>query len=195
MLNHGTGINRVSSKLSPPDGNYHLREAWRSRAHGAAALSRVQCINVRSPRSYGYRTLKDYRLIIAMYSDGIDGDESGIGNLLLVAVMSCIDPSAVQTARPVFDAQNHVYAYAHKCIHARALNMYLNVVRCLSIKLLVHECRRITPEPDRACMEMSKFSVRRKQSKCAPLTSGGIPRSRESRRIKLYILRETRRSS
>lgn len=34
-----------------------------------------------------------------MYSDGIDDDESGIGNLLLVAVMSCIDPSAVQTAR------------------------------------------------------------------------------------------------
>lgn len=52
-----------------------------------------------------------------MYSDGIDADESGIGNLLLVAVMSCIDPSAVQTARPVFDAQNHVYAHAHKCIH------------------------------------------------------------------------------
>lgn len=50
-----------------------------------------------------------------MYSDGIDGDESGIGNLLLVAVMSCIDPSAVQTARPVFDAQNHVYAHAHEC--------------------------------------------------------------------------------
>lgn len=115
-----------------------------------------------------------------MYSDGIDGDESGIGNLLLAAVMSCIDPSAVQTARPVFDAQNHVYAYAYKCIHARALNMYLNVVRCLSIKLLVHECQRITPESDRARMEMSKFSARRKQSQRAPLTSGGIPRSRES---------------
>lgn len=53
--------------------------------------------------------------------------------------------------------------------------MYLNVVRCLSIKLLVHECRRITPEPDRARMEMSKFSARRKQSKRAPLTSEGIP--------------------
>lgn len=49
-----------------------------------------------------------------MYSDGIDGDESGIGNLLLVAVMSCIDPSAVQTARLVYDAQNRVYVYAHK---------------------------------------------------------------------------------
>lgn len=53
--------------------------------------------------------------------------------------------------------------------------MYLNVVRCLSIKLLVHECRRITPEPDRARMEMSKFSARRKQSKRAPLTSESIP--------------------
>lgn len=114
-----------------------------------------------------------------MYSDGIDGDESGIGNLLLVAVMSRIDPSAVQTTRPVFDAQNHVYAHTHKSIHTRALNMYLNVVQCLSIKLLVHECRRITLEPDRARMEMSKFSEHRKQSQRAPLTSRGIPRSRE----------------
>lgn len=139
-----------------------------------------------------YRTLKVYRLIIAMYSDGIDGDESGIGNLLLVAVMSCIDPSAVQTARPVYDAQNRVYVYAHKYVYTRALNMYLNVVRCLSIKLLAHECRRITPEPDGARMEMSKFSARRKQSKHAPLTSGGTPRFRESRQVKLHVLRMRR---
>lgn len=55
-----------------------------------------------------------------MYSDGIDDDESGIGNLLLVAVMSCIDPSAVQTARPVYDAQNRVYVHAHKYVYTRA---------------------------------------------------------------------------
>lgn len=188
MLNHGTGINRVSSKLSPRTVITIYEK--RSRAHGGA-VTRVA--RQRTLASFGYRTLKDYRLIIAMYSDGIDGDESGIGNLLLVAVMSCIDPSAVQTARPVFDAQNHVYA--HASAYTRALNMYLNVVRCLSIKLLVHECRRITPEPDRARMEMSKFSARRKQSKRAPLTSGGIPRSREFRPVKLYILREMRRSS
>lgn len=113
MLNHGTGINRVSSKLS-------LRTVItiyekRSRAHDDA-VTRAASTYAR-PATYAYRTFKDYRLIIAMYSDGIDGDESGIGNLLLVAVMSCIDPSAVQTARAVFDAQNHVYAHAHGCIH------------------------------------------------------------------------------
>jgi len=32
-------------------------------------------------------------------------------------------------------------------------------------------------------MEMSKFSARRKQSQRAPLTSGGISRSREFRRV------------
>ena len=150
-----------------------------------------------------HRTFKDYQLIIAMYSDDvlteyIAIDESGIGNLLLVAVMSCIDPSAVQTARPVFDAQNHVYAHAHECAHIRALNMYFNVVQCLSIKLLVHECRRITRRSLIVrvwSMEMSKFSAHRKQSLRAPLTSRGIPQSRQFRRVRLYILREIRTSS
>jgi len=168
MLNHEASINRVSSKLS-------LRMVItiyekRSRAHGSA-VTRVARQHTLAP----FIRLSNVQGLLTNYRDVlwrcIDGDESGIGNLLLVAVMSCIDPSAVQTARPVFDAQNHVYAYAHECIHIRALNMYLNVVQCLSIKLLVHECWRITRRNLIVrvwSMEMSKFSAHRKQSQRAP---------------------------
>lgn len=114
-------------------------------------------------QSGGYRTLKDYRLIIAMYPGrSIDGDESGIGNLLLVAVMYHVLIHQLYKPRGTrISTRKIMFA------RARTLNMYLNIVRCLSIKLLVHECHgRITvPMSDDARMEMSKFSAARKQSR------------------------------
>lgn len=91
----------------------------------------------------------------------IDGDESGIGNLLLVAVMYHV--LIHQLCKP---RGTRISTRKIMFARARTLNMYLNIVRCLSIKLLVHECRRITaPMPDDARMEMSKFSAARKQSR------------------------------
>lgn len=111
MLNHGTGINRISSKLSPRTviTIYEERGSRARPCHACSASGRAAAAASRTV----IERREDYRLIIPMYSDGIDDDESGIGNLLLVAVMSCIDPSAVQTAPPVFDVQNHVCAHEH----------------------------------------------------------------------------------
>jgi len=187
MLNHGTGINRVSSKLSPRTANYHLREAFTRarRCHACSASVYALTLIVRwlsnaQGLSANYRdVLRRYWRWWIRYWQLI----TRRGNVLYWSI-SCANRAArTRCTKSCLRTRTQVHT------HIQALNMYLNVVRCLSIKLLVHECRWIAPEPDGARMEMSKFSTRRKQSKHAPLTSGGISRFRESRQVKLHILR------
>jgi len=176
MLNHGTGINRVSSKLS-------LRTVItiyekRSRAHGCAVtrvarqrstvapvvrLSNAQGLpaNYRDVLRRGWRWWIRYWQLITRR-----------GNVLYWSI-SCANRAArIRCAKSCLRTCTQVRTHTGiKYVFER---------RPVFVDKIAGSWM---PEPDRARMEMSKFSARRKQSQRAPLTSGGISRSREFRRV------------